>query len=99
MTTRKDMFDSLWPGAPQPSTAGLGASPGFRPARSPSEARAEETTRVAREMTDTAAEQRHARTARLKQARLEREAAEASAAPAPKPKPKPKAKPRAKKAV
>lgn len=92
MTTRKHLFDDLWPGAPQPSIDGLGASPGFRPARSPSEARAEETTRVAREMTDSAAEQRHARTARLKQARLEKEAAEASAAPAPKAKAKAKAK-------
>jgi hypothetical protein len=92
MTTRKDMFDNLWPGAPQPSIDGLGASPGFRPARSSSEARAEDTTRVAREMTDSAAEQRHARTARLKQARLEREAAEASVVPAPKVKAKAKAK-------
>jgi hypothetical protein len=54
----------------------------------------EETTRVAREMTDTAAEKRHAKTAELKQARLDKQAvtdaeaqveAEAKAAAKPKP--------------
>jgi hypothetical protein len=74
MSLRKDMLEGLWPGAPQPSIEGMGAAPGFRPARSPAEARAEETTRVAREMTDTAAEKRHAKTAELKQARLDKQA-------------------------
>jgi hypothetical protein len=94
MSLRKDMLEGLWPGAPQPSIEGMGAAPGFRPARSPAEARAEETTRVAREMTDTAAEKRHAKTAELKQARLDKQAvtdaeaqveAEAEAAAKPKP--------------
>ena len=74
MSLRKDMLEGLWPGAPQPSIEGMGERPGFRPARSPSEARAEETTRVAKEMIDTAAEKRQAKIAELKQARLEKQA-------------------------
>lgn len=95
MSLRKDMLEGLWPGAPQPSIEGLGAAAGFRPASSPAEARAEQTTRVAREMIDTATEKRHAKMAELKQARLERQAvtdaearAEAEAKAAAKPKPR-----------
>lgn len=80
MNLLKHTIDSLWPGdspAPRPpSTEGMGAAPGFRPPRSSSEARAEETTRVAREMMDAETEKRHAKTSMLKQARLEKEAAE-----------------------
>ena len=75
MTSRKTMMESLWPEAPRPSTEGLGAMPGFRPARTPAETRAEETTRVAREMTDAETERRQARTAELRRARLAKEAA------------------------
>ena len=81
MTTRRTMMESLWPEAPRPSTEGLGAPAGFRPARTPAETRAEETTRVAREMTDAEAERRQARTAELRRARLAKEATESAAPP------------------
>lgn len=87
----EEAIDNLWPKdepAPRPpSTAGIGASPGFRPPSSKWELRAEETTRVAREMTGADTEKRHADTSRLRRARLEREAAEkalAALAPAKK---------------
>ena len=70
------------------------AVPTFRPQSSPSERRADERTRVVREMTDAATEKRSAATARLKAARLEKEAedrAQAALEPA-KSKGKPKAK-------
>lgn len=74
----QDTIESLWPGESPPpqsaSMAGVGAEPGFRPKQTPSEARADETTRVSREITDAAAETRREKTGRLRQARLEREA-------------------------
>lgn len=50
------------------------AVPAFRPQLSPSERKAEERTRVVREMTDAATEKRSTATARLKAARLGKEA-------------------------
>ena len=50
------------------------AAPAFRPQLSPSERKADERTRVARQMTDADTEKRSALTARLKAARLEKEA-------------------------
>ena len=50
------------------------AAPGFRPQSSPSQQKADERTRVVREMTDAATEKRLATTARLKAARLGKEA-------------------------
>ena len=70
------------------------AVPAFRPQSSPSERKADERTRVVREMTDAASEKRSATTARLKAARLGKEAedrAQAALEP-PKKKGTPKAK-------
>ena len=70
------------------------AIPAFRPQASPSERKADERTRAVREMTDAATEKRQAATARLKTARLEKEAQDrAQAALAPT---KTKGRPRAK---
>lgn len=70
------------------------AVPAFRPQSSPSERKADERTRVVREMTDAASEKRSATTARLKAARLGKEAEDqAQAALEP---PKKKGKPQAK---
>lgn len=66
----------------------------FRPQLSPSERKADERTRLVREMTDVATEKRLATTARLKAARLGKEAedrAQAALEP-PKKKGRPKAK-------
>ena len=54
--------------------------PGTRRPNTPAEARAAETTRVARAATEAAAEKRQAAVARLRAARLEKEAAERAAA-------------------
>ena len=76
-----------------PKTGG-GAAPGVRPPSSPSERKADERTRLVREMTDAATEKRQATTARLKAARLSKEAEDrAQAALEP---PKKKRKPGAK---
>ena len=48
--------------------------PAFRPTQSPSERKAAETTRVFREMTEAATDQRQAAAAKLKAARLGKEA-------------------------
>lgn len=50
------------------------AAPAFRPQLSPSERKADERTRAVREMTGAATEKRLAITARLKAARLQKEA-------------------------
>ena len=70
------------------------AAPAFRPQSSPTQAKADERTRVVREMTDAATEKRLATTARLKAARLEKEAADRALAALdpPKRKRKPSAK-------
>ena len=64
----------------QPSIKGIGANPGFKPTSTRFEARADETTRVVREITDTAAEERQAKTAVLRAARLRKEAEDRAAA-------------------
>jgi hypothetical protein len=72
----------------QPSIEGLGAKAGFRPTKSRFEAKADETTRMVREMTDQATEQRQAKTVALRAARLQKESEDreaAAAAPARKP--------------
>ena len=71
------------------------AVPAFRPKPSPSERKADERTRVVREITDAATEKRSTATARLKAARLGKEAedrAQAALEPPPKKKGKPKTK-------
>ena len=70
------------------------ARPAFQAPKSPSEKKAEESTRFAREVTDAAAEKRQATVAKLKAARLAKEAedrAQAALTPA-KTKKAPKAK-------
>ena len=64
----------------QPSIEGLGAKPGFKPTSNRFEARADETTRLVREITDTATEQRQLKTAVLRAARLRKEAEDRMAA-------------------
>lgn len=87
-----ETLDSLWsseaPSLRPRSVQSLGAAPGFRPARSPAEARAEETTRVARELIDAAADARRLKIAQLRDARLQKEADEKALAPPPAPKKK-----------
>lgn len=88
MTAFKDALDQLWPGDVPPDlpspAEGLGAPAGFRPPRTPAETRADETTRVAREMIDAVVEERQAKTARLRRARLEKEAQKAAEPTPPK---------------
>jgi hypothetical protein len=70
-----DLTDSAWLGPymrdkrSSPSNA-----PVSRQLRTPAEQKADETSRAAREITEAAAEQRRLDTARLKAARLERDA-------------------------
>jgi hypothetical protein len=64
----------------QPSIAGVGAKAGFKPMSTRFEARADETTRLVREIIDTAADQRHAKVAVLRAARLRKEAEARAAA-------------------
>ena len=63
-------------------------APAFRPIQSPSEQKAAETTRAFREMTQTATAQRQAATAKLKAARLGKEAEARNLAAQEKAKPK-----------
>lgn len=88
--TRPDTFESLWPGeepAPRPpSLEGVGERPGFRPPRSRAEIRADETTRVAREIIEAETEKRQANIARLDRARRTHEAEQAALAPPEPPK-------------
>ena len=77
MTSRTDalhhmMFDALMREKP----AAIAAVPPHRRVLTPAEVKAAETTRYAREVTDTEAEKRQAQVARLREARLSREEAE-----------------------
>ena len=76
--TIQDTIDMLFPKGSgrsrQPSIKGLGAKHGFKPNSTRFEARADETTRLVREITDTATEQRQVKTAALRVARLRKEA-------------------------
>ena len=69
------LFDTL--SAERPAV--IAAVPPHRRVLTPAEVKAGETTRVAREFTDAEAVARHAQVARLKQARLERQAEEKAA--------------------
>lgn len=94
MTDPKTSFDGLFAAEAARAQRSSEAGPASRskPAatRTPAEVRAAETTRVAREMTDAITERRHAQVARLREARLEKEA-EAKAAAALEPPVKKKA--------
>ena len=88
--TNSDWLERFMAGT-TPATTGV---PAFRPQPSPSERKAEERTRAVREMTDSETEKRLTTTARLKAARLGKEAEDrAQAALEP---PKKKRKPAAK---
>jgi len=73
-------IDALWLSTLTP--AARPAVPAFRPTRAPHEVKADTTARISRELIDAQTEKRHANTARLKQARLERDAGEQAAAAA-----------------
>lgn len=93
MTSRVDalhqmMFQGL--GGEQP--AAIAAVPPHQRVLTPAEVKAAETTRYAREFTDTEAEKRQAQVARLRQARLEREEVERAEKAAAKATPKAKRK-------
>ena len=60
----------------------------FKPLRSKQESKADLTTRTARAMFDAESAARDAKTARLRQARMEKEARELAEQPAPAAKPK-----------
>ena len=80
MTSRSDDLHPLWfesLGGERP--AAIAAVPPHRRVLTPAEVKATETNRAAREFIDAESEQRQAQVARLKQARLEKEAEEKSA--------------------
>ena len=89
MTSRTDDLHPLWfESLSGERPAAIAAVPPHRRVLTPAEVKARETTRVAREFTDAEAEQRQAQVARLKQARLEKEAQEEAAKAAERPKAK-----------
>jgi hypothetical protein len=85
MTSTKTFLDFFAPNADDMKPPKVAA---YRPTRTPAEVRAESTTRVAREMTDADAERRQTQVAKLRAARLAKEAEETAAAAAPEPKKK-----------
>jgi hypothetical protein len=71
-----DLTDSAWLGRYiRDKHSSPTEAPVSRQLRTPAERKADETSRAAREITEAAAEQRRLDTARLKAARLERDAA------------------------
>jgi hypothetical protein len=72
-TELRSMFDRLSFDTP----ATIAEVPPHKRVLTPSEAKAAETTRVAREHTETQADQRQAQVARLREARMEKEKGEA----------------------
>ena len=86
-----DSFLDFWPPEPDPSLRGPEARANAGPAPTPAMRRAEETNRVARESIDADTDKRVAQVAKLKAARLEKEAADAAAAEPVAPKKKAKA--------
>jgi hypothetical protein len=68
-TPKASWFDQFVSGTSQDTQ-----TPAFRAPTSPSERKADQSTRVAREATDAATEKRQALTAKLKAARLAKEA-------------------------
>ena len=90
MSRPSDAFTDFWPPEQDPSRRDGELRGPSGPAPTPAMRRAEETTRIAREATDAAADKRATAVARLKAARLEKEASDAVeaavVADAPKPK-------------
>ena len=77
MTSPKTFLDLFAPAAedlPMPVVSA------YAPKRTPAELRAESTTRVAREMTDVETERRQGQVAKLRAARLAKEAEDTAAA-------------------
>jgi hypothetical protein len=85
VANRTDALERLFDSLAQHQPAEVAGVPAHNRVLTPAERRAEETTRVAREITDGEAEKRQADVGRLRAARLARdaEAAEAAAAAAP----------------
>ena len=75
-TTRTDALNAIFDNLSLDGPARPDVPP-HRRVLTPAETKAAETTRVAREHTDAESDQRQAQVARLKQARLEKEAAAA----------------------
>ncbi len=70
-----DPSDAAWLERFMAGTAPVAADvPAYRPQLSPAERKADERTRLVREMTDAATEERRTSTARLRAARLAKEA-------------------------
>lgn len=69
-----DISNEAWLEKFMSGTSAETKPPAFRPMQSPAERKAAETTRAFREMTEAATEQRQATAAKLKAARLEKEA-------------------------
>jgi hypothetical protein len=87
MTSRSDtLHDLLFEGLTAEAPSTIAEVPPHRRVLTPAERKAAETTRVAREATEAEAEQRQAQVARLRRARLEREAVDKAAAAAAPPK-------------
>ena len=81
MTSRQNTAERLWLELMFEDRQPLTAKPSdARPRLAPHEVKANETTRVARALTDAVAELRQANTARLRQARLGQEAEDAARA-------------------
>ena len=79
-----DMSHDAWLEKFMSGTSAETKAPAFRPMQSPVERKAAETTRASREMIEAATKERQAATAKLKAARLAREAG-ARALPAQEP--------------
>ena len=82
MATRLETAEEQWKrlmGGDQPSQ--VMSVPASRQVQTPQERKGDERTRMVREMTDEAAEERLAKGARLRQARLDKEASDRAQAP------------------
>ena len=69
-----DMSNDAWLEKFMAGTSADTKTPAFRPVQSPAERKASETTRAFREVTEAATNQRQAAAAKLKAARLDRDA-------------------------
>lgn len=80
MTSRIETAEDLWNKLMSGEPLRDAAAPGVRQVQSPHQQRTDDRTRLVREMTDAATGQRVANVARLRQARLSKEAEDKSQA-------------------
>ncbi len=81
MTSRLDTAEDLWSKLMSGDQPSQGKNvPGFRQVQTPHQQKADDRTRLVREMTDASTDQRLANVARLRQARLNKEAEDKSQA-------------------